>query len=196
MSYTFVTAARIRMPESSYREWLDTPVPTASIIENKADMFGGWCWDGRDCPDDWSTSETDWTPRRLLTARAAGADGETFTVVRHRDGALEAYFWTVGEHVVWEFAARRLLLTLAGAARFTGDDGGGHVLFWEDTAGVLPDADNLLALLAVDGGAARFAGPCPLDEVLAALAPVEEAFGELAEAFDEDEEQPAALLSW
>jgi hypothetical protein len=131
-------------------------------------------------------AETQATPRDLLTARIT-ADPEALTVLRHRDGALEAYLWTVGHSGAWETPAQRLLLMLAGAAAFKDDDAEDHILFWEDAAGTLPtrNEDALLALLAVGRRHARFVGGRPLADLLTVLEPAEEAFAELAESMED-----------
>ncbi len=184
MSYTFVTAARITLSRKGFDAWLDTPVPAAAI-ENPAAMFEGWYWSDRAAPADWSDVATGVTPRDLVAARLA--DTETLTVLRHHEGALEAYLWTVGRTGAWEPTARQLLLMLAGAGAFKDDAAEDHVLFWEEPAGTLP-TDALLALLAVDRRGARFVGKRPLDALLAALEPAEAAFADLAEAVEEDED--------
>ncbi|MFC4036970.1 hypothetical protein ACFO1B_00925 [Dactylosporangium siamense] len=193
MSYTFITAARITMPRKGFDAWLGTPLPPASTISNPASMFEGWYWSSREASSTWTSSAT--TPRDLLAERLT--DPTTLTVVRHHDGALEAYLWTVGYSGAWEGPAQQLLLMLAGAGAFKDDDSMDHVLFWEDAAGALPtrNEDALLALLAVDRQGARFIGRRPLADLLAGLSPVEEAFAELAEVLEEslDEGAPQPL---
>ncbi|MFF5231647.1 hypothetical protein [Dactylosporangium sp. NPDC000521] len=183
MSFTFITAARIAMSREGFDTWLDAPVPPASRIENPAEMFAGWWWSDR--TPQWSTDAVVETPRSVLAARAA--DPQALTVLRHHDGALEAYLWTVGHSGFWEPPAQRLLLMLAGAAAFKTDDTEDHVLFWEDAAGTLPSGNDpaLISLLAVGRGSARFVGSRPLTDLLTRLAPVEEAFAELAESYDD-----------
>ncbi|WP_326557355.1 hypothetical protein [Micromonospora sp. NBC_01796] len=192
VSFTFVTAARIPMPRTGFDSWLDVPIASAAVIENPADMFVGWYWGDREGQADWTDAETDLTPRELLAGRVAAScavngDG-VLTVLRYRDGALEAYLWTVGYPGVWETAARRLLLMLAGAGAVKDDGPDGYVLFWEDAAGMLPrrDQDSPLALLTVNNSRVRFVGKRPLADLLAEPEPVEDAFAELAEALDED----------
>lgn len=191
MSYTFITAARITMPRKGFEAWLDAPA--APAVENPAAMFAGWYWSDRAAAADWSDLPAA-TPRDLITARLA--DTETLTVLRHHDGALEAYLWTVGHSGAWELPARQLLLMLAGASRYKDDDTEDHVLFWEDAAGSLPtrDEDAVLALLAVGRGYARFTGKRPLGPLLARLEPVEEAFAELAESVEDDDDPQGATV--
>ncbi|MET7426592.1 hypothetical protein [Dactylosporangium sp. NPDC005555] len=181
MSYTFITAARIAMPGKAFDEWLDTPVPDATIIENPSAMFTGWWWSDR--TPDGPFSAPGATPRSLVAA----LDSVGITVLRHHDGALEAYLWTPGQSGFWEAPARQLLLMLAGAAAFKDGDTEDHVLFWEDAAGALPfrNEDALIALLTVGRGYARFTGRRPLADLLTALEPAEAAFAELAESYDD-----------
>ncbi|WP_326559165.1 hypothetical protein [Micromonospora sp. NBC_01796] len=192
MSFTFVTAARISMPRKGFDSWLDVPITSAAVIENPADTFVGWYWGDREGQADWGDTETDLTPRQLLAGRVAAsctANGdEVLTVLRYRDGALEAFLWTVGYSGAWETTVRRLLLMLAGAAEVKDDGPDDYVLFWEDAVGMLPrrDPDSPLALLAVSKGRVRFVGKRPLVELLAELKPAEDAFADLAEALDED----------
>ncbi|MGI5176975.1 hypothetical protein ACQEVZ_11635 [Dactylosporangium sp. CA-152071] len=183
MSYTFITAARITMSREGFDTWMDAPVPPASRIENPSAMFAGWWWSDR--TPQWSTDADAETPRSVLAERAD--DPQTLTVLRHHDGALEAYLWTVGHSGFWEPPAQQLLLMLAGAAAVKTDDTEDHVLFWEDAAGTLPTRDEsaLISLLAVGRDSARFVGRRPLADLLTRLAPVEEAFAELAESHDD-----------
>ncbi|WP_327002895.1 hypothetical protein OHA72_48705 [Dactylosporangium sp. NBC_01737] len=194
MSYTFVTAARIVMPREGFESWLDAPVASGTVIENPAEMFAGWYWGDREGEADWSDAETGQTARQLLAERVASP--EAMTVLRYRNGALEAYLWTVGYSGFWETPARQLLLMLAGAGAFKADDTEDYVLFWEDAGGMLPERneDALLALLAAGRRRVRFAGKRPLADILGRLKPVEEAFHELAEALDDDDPQPSAVL--
>ncbi|GAB7051208.1 hypothetical protein [Catenuloplanes indicus] len=171
MSYSFVVAGRLPMSRDAFGAWLDAPVPGPAVISNPGDMFAGWYWDDRPRPEDWSDAPATGTPRDLLAARDPE---DTITVVRHERGALEAYLWTPAWSGAWAPAQQRLLLMLAGARV------PGHVLFWEDAAGALPDADSLLALLSVTPDRARFLGRTDIGPLLDELRPVEEAFSEAA----------------
>ncbi|WP_033342632.1 hypothetical protein [Catenuloplanes japonicus] len=167
MSYSFVVAARITISGEAFETWLDTPLPATVVIENPGDMFAGWYWDDRERPEDWSDAGTGITPRELLALRDPE---DTITLVRHRDGALEAYLWTPAQSGSWATGQQRLLLMLAGAG------GDGDVLFWEETDGSLPSEDSLLALLRVDAHGARFVEDALLGPILTALKPAEDAF--------------------
>ncbi|MGY0233991.1 hypothetical protein [Longispora urticae] len=181
MSDSFLIAARIPISREGFDRWLDG---TGAPIADPDRMYAGWYWDG-DTPD-WSPDPTV-TAREFFAGRVADScDGRsTITVLRHRDGALEAYLFDAG-HRPGTVHTALSLLAAAGPP-----ESASLALFWAETAGNLLDADSgaWLAVLAIgpDGGA-RFVADRDLTATVAGLRPVEEAFFEQAERLAEDEE--------
>ncbi|QXJ22457.1 hypothetical protein AGRA3207_003457 [Actinomadura graeca] len=193
MSDSFMVAARIPRAREAFERWLDTPVPEAAdAIENPDQMYTGWFWDGTSPQDDWNLDREGKNPRTLFAEQID--KGQGVAVLRHRDGALEAYL------LHWGFdrwSVHMALLALAVAGPHKADGGDDHAIFWAETSGSLgpPDWDGRLACLAIGRTGARFTGRTDLTGVLAALGPAEDAFFALVERLHAEEEADGPHLS-
>src|SRR5690242_13969811 len=110
-----MVAARIPMTREGFERWLDTPVPAPDAIANPGAMYDGWLWDGRQADDEWNLDTEGTTPRSFFTERVEDSlSGQpTMTVLRHRDGALEAYLFHLG-YDRWSVLTELLMFAAAG----------------------------------------------------------------------------------
>ncbi|MGW1674714.1 hypothetical protein [Streptomyces sp. NPDC002324] len=194
---SFMCATRIPMGRDGFEEWLRTPLPGLGIIENPSAMYTGWAADGAD--PDWDLTgiaahhpaapaeiraDREKTPGQLLALRAA----QGFTLLRHRDDALEAYLYDYhGE----ETSTHTALLMLAGAGRFAHAGTETPVMYWGGDVhpGLPMSGDQPLAVLLVGSTRARFVDTHPLDTLIAHLTPAETDFL-AATAYGDDDGHP------
>jgi len=185
MSDSFMVAARIQMSRAGFETWLATPVPGVAAIENPARMYDGWSWHGKETPGQWPAPERIGTPRDHVAQRIEQTcQGQPeLTILRHRDGALEAYFFNLG-YGTFDHA----LLILAAAKAFRSDEGEDLALYWAEAAGWLvePDGSDCLAVLAIGAGRVRFVDSWDLSATVAALTPVQDSYFDLVEAIGAD----------
>ncbi|MEU9337967.1 hypothetical protein AB0D49_33200 [Streptomyces sp. NPDC048290] len=187
-------ATRIPMSRDSFDEWLRTPLPGLDIIENPSAMYRGWAIDG--AAPDWHLTGTaahhqqavagiladrNKTPLQLLASRAA----QGFTLLRHRDEAMEVYLYDYhGE----ETSTQTDLLMLAGAGHFALPGTEAPVMYWggDIFPGLPMPGDKPLAIMLVTHTRARFVDTYPLDTLIANLTPIETDFL-TATTYDEGE---------
>ncbi|MES5824734.1 hypothetical protein [Streptomyces sp. RG80] len=198
---SFMLATRIPMSCDGFDEWLHTPLPGLDIIENPSAMYAGWAIDGAAAAN-WDLTETaahypqavaairadrDKTPLHLFAARAA----QGFSLLRHRDEALEAYLYDYhGE----ETSTQTDLLMLAGAGRFAHPGAEAPVMYWggDIHPGLPMPGDEPRAIMLVTRTRARFVDTYPLDTLIANLTPIETDF---ITATDYGEDEPPAQPS-
>ncbi|GLZ40254.1 hypothetical protein [Actinokineospora sp. NBRC 105648] len=183
MSDSFMVAARIELSRAAFDVWLSS-VPGPEVITNPDRMFDGWYWDG-DQPAAWSDLPTGRTPREFFADQVDAADSGTATLLRYRDGALEAYLFFLGYD---KESVHTALLMLAGAGVHAAAEQ--TVLFWAETSGSLLTPDGAwLSVLSAGRDGARFVRERDLTGVVASLRPVEQGFFDLVDRLAEEEEE-------
>ncbi|XVU23159.1 hypothetical protein ACQPZJ_38750 [Actinoplanes sp. CA-054009] len=167
---SFMLATRMPMPAPVYETWLDTPLPTLDVIENREAFETDWNLTAIAASPAAVThyrQARESTPRRLLEART-GLD-----IARHREGAVEIYLY---DYHGDPYGTQTNLLMLAGAGRFL--TAGTPILHWGgdvDPGLPLPGHPPLAVLLAGPAGA-RFVPHYPLTDLIASLTPLETDF--------------------